>query len=233
MRKKIYSLLVVIVIVGALGVVFWDGLKNADRNQEDRFPSQENIDNEIFNGASKDENFQASQEEKLEIFSAPLDRSGERVAKKPFGIFITPQNSPVQPEKFSGFHTGTDFEIFPEEEKSDVSVRAVCSGRIEMKKYATGYGGVAVQSCFLDGEDITVVYGHLKLNSIRVKVGDELRAGDEIGILGAAYSPETSGERKHLHLGFHRGKSFNILGYVQNKDELSGWIDPCQYVCQD
>lgn len=233
MRKKIYFLLIVIVIAGALGVAFWDGLQNAGRVQKEKLPIQENIKDEIINDASKDEDFQMLQEEKIEIFSAPLDRSRERITKKPFGIFITPQNSPIQPEKFSGYHTGTDFEIFSEEEKSDVNVRAVCTGKIEVRKYATGYGGVAVQTCVLDGKDITVVYGHLKLDSIRVKVGDELHAGDEIGILGAAYSSETSGERKHLHLGFHRGKSFNILGYVQNKDELSGWIDPCQHVCHD
>ena len=33
-----------------------------------------------------------------------------RITKKPFGIFITTQNSPVQPERFSGYHTGVDVE---------------------------------------------------------------------------------------------------------------------------
>src|SRR4030067_1140465 len=45
-------------------------------------------------------------------FQPPINRADERVTKKPFGIFITPQNSPIQPEKFSGFHTGADFENF-------------------------------------------------------------------------------------------------------------------------
>ena len=36
-------------------------------------------------------------------FQSPLDRAGERVTKKPFGKFVTPQNSPVQPEKFYGY----------------------------------------------------------------------------------------------------------------------------------
>jgi murein DD-endopeptidase MepM/ murein hydrolase activator NlpD len=165
-------------------------------------------------------------------FQSPLDRAKERVTKKPFGIFITPQNSPVQPEKFRGYHTGTDFEIFPEELNADVPVVAVCDGKLLMKKYATGYGGVTVQECTLDGQVITVVYGHLKLASVAVKIGDDLKAGDQLGILGAAYSAETNGERKHLHLGFHKGIAINILGYVQNKTDLSGWLDLCQYVCQ-
>jgi len=166
-------------------------------------------------------------------FQPPLDRASDRVTKKPFGIFVTPQNSPVQPEKFRGYHTGADFEIFPEELDADVPVRAVCAGKLQAKKYATGYGGVAVESCDLNGQPITVIYGHLKLASVNSSVGTDLKAGDAIGVLGKAYSAETSGERKHLHLGFHKGASVNILGYVQNKAELSGWIDPCLYICHD
>ena len=164
-------------------------------------------------------------------FQPPLSRAGERVTKKPFGIYITPQTSPVQPEKFRGYHTGADFEIFPEELNAEVPIHAVCSGSLKVKEYATGYGGVAVQSCLLDNSPIAVIYGHLKLASITFNVGENIKTGDTIGILGAAYSPETNGERKHLHLGFHKGSAVNILGYVQNKTELSGWIDPCLYIC--
>lgn len=160
-------------------------------------------------------------------FEPPLDRASERITKKTFGQFITPQNSPVQPEKFRGYHTGTDFEIFPEELNADVPVVAICEGKIALKKYASGYGGVLVESCELNGGPVTVIYGHLKLASIKKSTGDTLTQGEEIGILGKAYSAETDGERKHLHLGIHKGASVNISGYVQSKAELSGWIDPC------
>jgi len=166
-------------------------------------------------------------------FLPPLDRAGERVTKKTFGLFVTPQNSPVQPERFTGFHTGADFEIFPEELNSAVTVHAVCPGKLLAKEYATGYGGVVVEACTLNGQAITVIYGHLRLASINTPVGSQLAAGDVLGVLGAAYSSETNGERKHLHLGFHKGTSVNILGYVQNKADLAGWLDPCSYVCHD
>jgi len=78
----------------------------------------------------------------------------------------------------------------------------------------------------LEGEPITVVYGHLKLDSIKVALGDDIAIGEALGVLGKAYSPETSGERKHLHLGFHKGIEINILGYVSKKSALSGWLDP-------
>ncbi|MDD2646720.1 MAG: M23 family metallopeptidase [Patescibacteria group bacterium] len=164
-------------------------------------------------------------------FQPPLDRAGERVTKKNFGIYITPQTSPVQPERFAGYHTGADFEIFPEEINIDVPVKAICSGDLKLKKSASGYGGVAVESCSLNGQSFTIIYGHLKLASISSKVGNSIKSGDIIGVLGAAYSPETDGERKHLHLGIHRGTAINILGYVQNKADLSAWTDPCLYVC--
>jgi hypothetical protein len=192
-------------------------VQNSISSENSSIPSSENTvkNNPVYTG-----------------FVSPLDRANGRVIKKPFGIFITPQNSPVTPEKFTGYHTGTDFEIFPEELNADVSVKAVCTGKILVKRMATGYGGVAVQSCSANNQQMTVVYGHLKLASISANTGDDITAGDTLGILGKAYSTETDGERKHLHLGFHKGAAINILGYVQNKSELSGWLDPCQYVCQ-
>jgi murein DD-endopeptidase MepM/ murein hydrolase activator NlpD len=179
--------------------------------------------------ASENESADASQ--KSSELTPPLDRAAERATKKPFGIFITPQNSPIQPEIFRGYHTGTDFEIFPEEENIDISVRAICDGKLSVKKTASGYGGVAVQNCEIDGEAVSVVYGHLKLSSISKNVGGNLEAGEVIGILGKAYSPETDGERKHLHLGIHKGTSISILGYIAADSQLSDWLDPCEFVC--
>ena len=241
--KKIYIILIIVVV----GVVFLLSNLLLNKNTMPDLPVSTTEKQEVI---SKPENIQNEKS-----FQPPLDRASERVTKKPFGVFITPQNSPVQPENFSGYHTGTDFEIFPEEMNVDIYVHAVCSGKLAMKKMATGYGGVIVESCKLDGEPITVVYGHLKLSSIAKNIGDDLQAGDTLGILGAGYSTETSGERKHLHLGFHKGAEINpalsskstnssnstttfgnfgtsILGYVQSQSELSGWIDPCFFVCK-
>ncbi len=168
---------------------------------------------------------------KITQFQPPLDRASQRVTKKPFGIYVTPKNSPVQPERFTGYHTGVDFEIFPAELNTTVSIKAVCSGQLVLKETASGYGGVAVASCVLNSEPITVIYGHLKLGSISKTAGDPIKVGEELAVLGADHSAETGGERKHLHLGFHKGTTVNIRGYVQNQTELSVWIDPCLYVC--
>ncbi|MFZ2226557.1 MAG: M23 family metallopeptidase [Candidatus Moraniibacteriota bacterium] len=158
-------------------------------------------------------------------FLAPLDRAKERITKKPFGIHITQANSPVQPERFSGYHTGTDFEIFPQELTVAVPVKAICTGKIIEKRWASGYGGVLVQSCQLKNQPITSIYGHLNLTSISQKIGDTLTVGAVIGELGQDRSTQTDGERKHLHLGVHKGANINILGYVQSPTQLSSWID--------
>lgn len=216
-----------LIIIFAATMLFLGCSKNNQVSQpiETTFPSN-NVQSQpsVENPASQN-NIQSD-------FQPPLERANERVTKKPFGIYITPANSPVSLERFSGYHTGTDFEIFPEELNADVPVKAVCSGKLFSKRSASGYGGVVVESCELPGQPITVVYGHLKLSGISKNVGDNLNAGETLGNLGAAYSAETNGERKHLHLSFHKGTAVNILGYVQNKTDLSNWIDPCLYVCQ-
>jgi murein DD-endopeptidase MepM/ murein hydrolase activator NlpD len=231
MKRYIISILI---IIFAIAILFW--FKNNFRTKPNQSALIASQPQATSNNSSNQGRLQSSSQTNTanaNDFQAPLPSSGDRVIKKPFGIFITPQNSPVQPEKFRGYHTGADFEIFPEELNIDVPVSAVCSGKLALKKYASGYGGVAVQSCNLNGSPITIIYGHLKLASISASSGDDIKTGDIIGILGADKSNETNGERKHLHLGFHKGSSISILGYVQSQSELSGWIDPCFYVCHD
>lgn len=162
--------------------------------------------------------------------SMPIANALSRITKKPFGIYITPQNSPVSPEKFKGYHTGTDFETTAEEQNADVKISAACDGKLLLKKYTTGYGGVGLQSCVIDGENVTVLYGHLKLESITLKVGDSIVAGQDLGILGKGYSTETDGERKHLHFSIHKGAGVVLLGYTQNKSDLSNWLNAEDYL---
>lgn len=165
-------------------------------------------------------------------FFSPLGRVSERVTKKPFGILVDPANSPVRPERFRGYHTGTDFEILPGEEQSEVPVKAVCDGRIDFKRMASGYGGLLVQICQLDGQSVSIVYGHLELESIRSRNGANVKHGDIIGVLGSGGSVETDGERKHLHLAFFRGRPADLRGYVPEQSQLEDWADPCLYACQ-
>ncbi len=158
-------------------------------------------------------------------FVWPISQPTKRMTIKPFGLHVDPKHSPVPLERFTGYHTGVDFETFPEEKDSDVAVNAVCEGRIASVRSASGYGGVVVQACKWNKKDITVIYGHLKLASVTVKEGDRLKAGQQFALLGKGYSNETDGERKHLHLGIHVGTRVNILGYVAKTTDLKQWVD--------
>ncbi len=156
----------------------------------------------------------------------PLSDALSRVSKKPFGIYVSPNNSPVNPEKFTGYHTGADFEILSGEENKDIPVFAICGGKLQVKEFGRGYGGMLVQACDINNQPVTVVYGHLKLTSVKAAVGDYLNAGDVLGILGKGYTLETDHERKHLHLGIHKGSGIDTRGYVATASELNHWIDP-------
>lgn len=168
----------------------------------------------------------------LESFEPVMTRLKERRIKKPFGILISPQNSPIPNERFSGYHTGIDVEVFDDEVEKDVSVTALCGGALRQKQYASGYGGVAVQECLFKDQPVIIVYGHLNLQRILANQGDYLDPGDTIGLLGADKSQETDGERKHLHLGIRKGRTIDIRGYVSSLSELSQWIDPKEYLFQ-
>lgn len=157
----------------------------------------------------------------------PLMRMQERIIVKSFGMFITPETSPIQGERFRGYHTGVDLEIIDDERDGDVKVFAICDGDVIYKGYVNGYGGVIIQKCTIDNKQAFVIYGHMRLSSIANKIGDRIGRADPIGFLGSDKSIETDYERKHLHLGIYNGANFNVRGYVESQQALVQWVDPC------
>lgn len=161
--------------------------------------------------------------EPAEGVEAPVADFKSRITKKFFGTFVTPQNSPVSPEKFRGFHTGVDVEYGDITAKD--SVKAVASGQIIYSGFVSGYGGFIAQQISLNNEPYIAIYGHLRPSSL-VKKGTTPSAGDPIGVLGTAYSAETNGERRHLHFALLKGTKLDFRGYVQSQSDLSLWSDP-------
>ncbi len=155
--------------------------------------------------------------QKKETQTYPTLEFNQRITKKPFGMYITPQNSPVKPERFSGYHTGVDVEF--ENTEEDVPVFSVCDGELVLSKWVNGYGGTAVIKC----QNNYYLYGHLKLNSITNET--QIPKDKQIAILGQGNTQETDFERKHLHFGVHKN-SLNLKGYVSTQSELQSWIDP-------
>lgn len=159
---------------------------------------------------------------------APFADAWRRPAALRFGMHVTPDpgENPIDPpERFAGYHAGLDYEILPGEEDDDVPVLAICAGDILYTGFAEGYGGLIVQHCRLRGEDVTVMYGHLAEDGLS-RIGAALKTGDRLGLLAPPYSAWSGGNRKHLHLGIHRGTHIDMRGYVQDPEELAAYIDP-------
>lgn len=156
----------------------------------------------------------------------PMDGFLDRITKKPFGIKIVPATSPVQPERFSGYHTGVDLETTAEERDTDLPVRAIAAGAVVAARQVDGYGGVIAIQHTINGRPMIGVYGHLRSSSFTVKNGDRVTVGQLLGVLGTGGTGETDGERKHLHFGLVRGTTLTYRGYVATQSQLAGWYDP-------
>lgn len=163
----------------------------------------------------------------------PLDKTPERESYKVFGQFIDKGfyagKENLFPNRFYGYHAGSDLEISPEELKKDVPIYAVSSGTIVFVGPVSGYGGLILEK--IDNEDLTALYGHLKLTGSRLKTGDHVDLGQVISYLGNAFSSETGGERKHLHFAIYKGHDLYFRGYEDNKKALNEkWLDPLTFL---
>lgn len=168
----------------------------------------------------------ASKVNDRETLVEPIAEFKNRITKKPFGIYITPETSPVQPDKFTGYHTGVDIEY--DDAASEVPVVAIADGKAVLSRFATGYGGVVVLSHKIEGKDTFVLYGHLDPKTM-VPLNSLVKRGEVVGYLGEHKSAETDGARKHLHFAILKMDTLNIRGYVKTTYELGDWHDPLKF----
>ncbi len=154
---------------------------------------------------------------------APVPEFYERITKKKFRTYVTLENSPTPPERFVGYHTGVDVEF--EDVEKDVPVKAIASGTVVYSGYIDGYGGVVLITHKIKGDERTVVYGHLDPASLPL-LDKRVKANEPISVLGDNRSSETNGERKHLHFAILSDNRIDFRGYVQEKSQLSGWLNP-------
>lgn len=164
-----------------------------------------------------------STQTKEEALATPTDEFQKRVTKKYFGTYVTPENSPVKPERFTGYHTGVDVEFTDTDQ--DVPVYAVADSKVVLSRTASGYGGVFMIQFEFQGKTYTALYGHIRPSTLPA-VGTTYTKNQRIAVLGSGFTSETDQERHHLHFSIQPGTSQDIRGYVQNQSELSGWINP-------
>ncbi len=162
---------------------------------------------------------------------SPLPRANESEMKLTFGLYVTPDPdmNPIDPpERFEGFHAGLDYEIFDHELTRDVPVTTICEGTIIYSDDVNGYGGVVIEKCEIQGEIVTVLYGHVDPRSAVHNVNDNVEMGEQIAVLAPNKSPQSDDNRKHLHLSIHKGESIELRGYVQSEGELADFLNPAE-----
>ena len=205
MNKNIIIIIAGIVVLGGAGLYFL---------------SQQNIESKKEVEFASVENKRIVQPTKTGL-ALVIDQAQERIKENSFGSFR--QNK--------GYYTGIAFEAFEEEREGKVvPIYVFCEGTLVEKRFAIGYGGIAIQECVLEGQTVHVLYGHVDLKSIEFNIGDELTPGTRLGNLGDHESAETDGAAKQLHFAIHKGIKPDIRGYVQTKEELIEWIDPSTYL---
>ncbi|MFH1822742.1 MAG: M23 family metallopeptidase, partial [Patescibacteria group bacterium] len=192
--------------------------------------SNNNITNLITNTDTNintvEENSGATTTEPVQNLSTledPIAEFKKRITLKPFGIYITPENSSVKPEKFTGYHTGVDVEYT--DVSFEVPVYAAADGTVVLSRFVSGYGGTTVIKIKIEDKDVLALYGHLNPNQL-LPINSKVKAGEKIGILGEGYTAETDFERKHLHFAIIKGNEINLKGYVNSKEELISWYNP-------
>jgi murein DD-endopeptidase MepM/ murein hydrolase activator NlpD len=163
-----------------------------------------------------------------EQLSWPLPGAEFRETPLYFGLYVTPDPAmnPIDPpERFEGYHVATDFEVSKNEVNQVIPVFSICAGDLTYSGFAEGYGGLITQQCTIHREQVTVIYGHLDLASLKAN-GTHVMQGTQIATLAAGHSHDSDNNRKHLHLGIRKGWISDIRGYVQTTEDIKDFIDP-------
>jgi murein DD-endopeptidase MepM/ murein hydrolase activator NlpD len=159
-------------------------------------------------------------------FVEPVAQFRQRITKKLFGTYVTPSSSPVQPERFTGYHAGDDAEY--QDVTGIVPVHSIKEGQVVSASWVSGYGGLIIIRHQINGAPHLVLYGHLDPNSL-LPIGTTVARGQQIGQLGVGYSTQTDGERRHLHFAILAGNTIDYRGYATTQAGLSAWIDPLTF----
>ena len=146
-------------------------------------------------------------------YSFPVKRDDFLFITSPFGMRQDPMDKSKQQ-----MHKGIDIRT----RKDDV-LATENGGKVVAVNHSTNTGGgksVTVEYARTDGSKVQTTYMHL--SSISVKAGDEVKAGQKLGVSGNT-GTRTTGE--HLHFGV---KNISADGKVRDVDPASYLADIAQ-----
>lgn len=147
------------------------------------------------------------------LYSFPMKRDDFLFITSPFGMRQDPMDKSKQQ-----MHKGIDIRA-----KHDDVLATENGGKVVAVNHNTNTGGgksVTVEYARTDGSKVQTTYMHL--SSISVKAGDEVKAGQKLGVSGNT-GTRTTGE--HLHFGV---KNISADGKVRDVDPASYLADIAQ-----
>lgn len=112
-------------------------------------------------------------------------------------------------------HHGTDFA-----QSGYHEIKAAAAGKVVKSYTSSSYGECIIIRHTINGQTWETLYAHMRKGSRRVKVGDTVKQGQVIGVMGN--TGDSTGQ--HLHFELHKG-TWNI-----NK---SNAVDPMKYLGKD
>ncbi len=203
-------------------------VENNTQNAETATNDASRFDNTTVNSPSNTATNVVSNttEEPSGSLADPIAEFKQRVTKKFFGTYVIPQKSPVQPERFTGYHNAVDVEYT--DTATDVPVFAIANGKIVSAQTASGYGGVFVLQFTYQGQAYTAIYGHIRPSTLP-NIGTVVTKGQNLALLGTGFTSETDNERRNLHFGIHIGTSVDIKGYLPSTTGIDAWVDPLSW----
>ena len=189
------------------------GVEQNARNTASASVSSENTNTKIVGKASSSENAEKQQTTSQKPngqYSFPVKRDEFLFVTSPFGMRQDPMDKSKQQ-----MHKGIDIRA-----KHDDVLATENGGKVIAVNHNTNTGGgksVTVEYARTDGSKVQTTYMHL--DSIAVKVGDEVKAGQKLGVSGNT-GTRTTGE--HLHFGV---KNISADGNARD-------VDPASYLAE-
>jgi hypothetical protein len=158
--------------------------------------------------------------ENNELFRNRSDRFFQpTISRRPVsGMFGFVRTSEPEPARiFEHFHKGIDIRALHRDDRGEPTdvVRASADGevvRVNLDEKISDYGKQVILRHDWGGQPVYTIYGHLA--SIVVEVGQKLKTGDPLGIVGWT-GPGLSRDRAHLH--------FEITFQINGK--FAEWVD--------
>ena len=179
------------------------------------------------------QNFQASMYRENDSVQEPeltiVDRVIAPHQQYAFPLRNAPSHGSFAAPHGAFFHTGMDTGWLLE----GLPIHAIANGRVRGVQHESTWGTlVIIESALNDSTFFTTLYGHMD-PLLDVRAGDEVVAGQKIGMIGRSFTLDNGGYVGHLHLGIEMSQYWSAhkkgydpdIGRYRTVDQLAKLVN--------